>query len=1131
MAEIKYLSAGSSQIFALLLRDKNKAPINANKIHMEGIIYTGNNKDKGYRFSINNGVVLGCTIQLDMIIFNINPLLPVGKVAVYTKTYIDNSNTPFGNTAIIENTQTLNIEIVKTGTFMSDRQGTMFDDLHLPIIVEDKMIAWEGNADILPEIKKYIKTTEFTDYIKTLVPGQDISNLAKVDLSNISNEIFKNKAINSGITTTATISDDDFLKQAKKVGLAENNLEDVDLAKLYDKGTDAKLAASDLSNVRSSDITNKIGEGIYAKSTLSNVSTGDFDKILKSNSAFIALEKNQHPAVQGLTADEIKALFYTNRYEEVNAVDLTQAPFKDATTLLMVYQITSEGQNIVQVLPPYTSNQIIMVEVLYSKGITTGSVEIDVVQGEHMEGVTTQSSIVFKENGYAGYFIPLKNEQGWEFISHAKTQISTIGASDEKGNIVTEVKNLKFKEPLFIEHDDTKNETGVTLGDIPFVFKDKLQNKIFKSKMLQSLDGSIRISAIPAGQDGEGNEIIDADMSVTSKSSEEGIFATLGEDELINSKNTNSRLYFGDLKVKGGQAIHQDLNSKSFIIQDIDPQDDPNVSGGTTFLVAVYFEASPFELSTGITQDGNIQVGLMNDDNQFMTDIYGNPMFVQIDYKQGDSERKELYIGQIQAKAFTRVHFGIKCNFANEEVISIGSRSCIMLQAITKDSSYGDALAAFMLFTGYRINLDNKYYGYNSLNLARDLIYPVPEYEANNEDFYLGDNVHINIKSKAKVKIDNYKLTIKDNGVDLPIFSIYKRYNQIDTHLCKGKTYKVTVKITDKTNAFKVSILKYIGSDNNIPSPELLRYNNDTPVFNNGWVTEGDIFITEDYVDGEHTKTGDLTIPVDGKEFAIVLYPVVSQIPTSVTLSDFEGDIFPTFNHVFIVSNENDNSKIIENQKGYIKTTCYTPKESAALRYTCNSRDTRVPIGIVKGDSKVINDNSWNDIGAYDPDKLQGNYKFLTNGIVESAQYGVLVRNEQSSINNVELWWSKVNSDGSFTEIPNSKIATTIEANRTNPKVVMSNPFSFEVSKNDSIAVFMKSDKDDGFYIESKTDGKPFYWSSIVFNEESIVPKNLVNLISQGQIQFTKSGTPVDDATKYSISIDVDTGKITVVTK
>ena len=87
------------------------------------------------------------------------------------------------------------------------------------------------------------------------------------------------------------------------------------MTKLYDKGIDAKLAAADLSNVKAN----------------------DFDRLLKANSAFIALENNQHPAVKGLTADEIKALFYTNRYEEVNAVDFTQSPFKDATTLLMVY--------------------------------------------------------------------------------------------------------------------------------------------------------------------------------------------------------------------------------------------------------------------------------------------------------------------------------------------------------------------------------------------------------------------------------------------------------------------------------------------------------------------------------------------------------------------------------------------------------------------------------------------------------------------------------------------------------------------------------------------------------------------------------------------------------------------------
>lgn len=772
-----------------------------------------------------------------------------------------------------------------------------------------------------------------------------------------------------------------------------------------------------------------------------------------------------------------------------------------------------------------------MVEVLYSKGINSGSVEIDVVQGEHMEGVTSKSSIILKENGYAGYFIPLQNEQGWEFISHAKTQVSTISAIDEKGNIVPEVKNLKFKEPLFIEHDDDSNETGIGLGDVSFAFKDKLQNKIFKSKMLQSFDGSIRITPVSGGQDGEGNEIIDADLSVVSKDNEEGIFATLGSDELINSKNAKERLYFGDLKVQGGQAVYQDLNTKSFIIQDIDFQDDPNISGGTTFLVAVYFECSPFETTTGVTQDGNIQVGLMDDNNQFMIDIYGNPMFVQIDYKQGDKERKELYLGQIQATAFTRVHFGIKCNFANEELISIGSQSCIMLQAMTKESSYGEALAAFIQFTGYRINFDNKYYGVNNLNLARSLIYSEPEYDANNEDFYLGDGVHVNIKSKAKIKIDNYQLIIKDNGVDLPIFSIYKRYNRIDTHLCKNKNYKATIRITNKDSAYKVSLLKYIGTENIAPSPELLNYNNDSPIFNTDWEIVDTLFITENAIKEIYTLNKNFTIPADAKEFAIVLYPVISQIPTTLILNDFEGDITPEFNHIFIITNEHDNAKVIENQKGYVKSKCYTPKGMGGLRYTCNSVDTRVPVGIITGDKNVINDNSWQDIGAYDPDKLQGDYKFLVNGKVESAQYGFLVKNEQSTINNVEFWWAKVNDNGTFTEIPNSRIATTIEANRNNPKIVMSNSFNFDIAKNDRVAVFMKSNKDDGFYIESLTDGKPFYWSSMVINEEMVIPKSLTDLINQNKIQFIKDGKVIDDTSKYSISIDVDTNKITVITK
>lgn len=59
----------------------------------------------------------------------------------------------------------------------------------------------------------------------------------------------------------------------------------------------------------------------------------------------------------------------------------------------------------------------------------------------------------------------------------------------------------------------------------------------------------------------------------------------------------------------------------------------------------------------------------------------------------------------------------------------------------------------------------------------------------------------------------------------------------------------------------------------------------------------------------------------------------------------------------------------------------------------------------------------------------------------------------------------------------------------------------------------------------------PEYPGALVFDEEKEIPKNIVDLIEQNGIQFTKAGKPVDNPDKYSISIDVDTNKITVITK
>lgn len=51
MAQLKQLSAGSSQIIMMMFRDKNNAPIKADSVHVKGSIFTGSGKpfefDKG----------------------------------------------------------------------------------------------------------------------------------------------------------------------------------------------------------------------------------------------------------------------------------------------------------------------------------------------------------------------------------------------------------------------------------------------------------------------------------------------------------------------------------------------------------------------------------------------------------------------------------------------------------------------------------------------------------------------------------------------------------------------------------------------------------------------------------------------------------------------------------------------------------------------------------------------------------------------------------------------------------------------------------------------------------------------------------------------------------------------------
>lgn len=923
------------------------------------------------------------------------------------------------------------------------------------ILKPNKHISAVGGTTIMAVSVDDLYSYSFTYSVDTnfaltenVITLQPVNNALKADLSNVDKTALKTVL--------------------KSLDFAQNDLEDVDLAKLYDKGIDAKLMSADGSNY-----------GI-----------SNFNTKLRQASAFEALEKR--PRFTGLTAKEIRDLFFAHRYEEVQPIDFTQEPYLSADTLILAYQITREGQNIIQVLPPHTENKKIMVELLFSKGISTGSVEIDVQQGEALEGILTLNSMTFDKEGYAGMFIPLENENGYEFISHYETNMPSLVIEDERGNISLGVNKITFKNPMYVEDDGTGNvnvETDKTMNSPSLKATDGLLNQEFDVSSIKSIDKSIRLSNMGSGV---------ADLSVAPNVADSGIFARLGNSQNLNSKYPKSRMYFSNL-VEGGNAyIYQDMQKKSFVIQETD-QKDPNVTGGTTFFIGLHLV--PNKENIPLTQDGSIKLLFVDDADTVLTDVNGYPMGVEIEYKRGDVVREEVYTGLIKATGSTDVHLKVEMDFANEEIISLDGDTSICVQALTKDNASGRALELFMLYTGYRIEMNTEYFGVNNMNLARFLIYPQTK-GVINTDTPLGDSFVISTKTNLNLEIKDYTLILSDNGTDIPIFSIYKQFNRKETELLKGKQYKVTAKIEDKNNAFNIALLKYTGrATKNVPTPEVLSYNNDSPVFNTGWTEEDKFFITEDVVSGIHTQTHTFTIPADAKEFAIIMYPVSSQIPTTLKLMDLEGDVIPAFNYYDLTNTSNIQEERLLNQDEFYKTKVVCPPQDASYRYTANNTDTKIPVGAISGGDLIVNNNAWSDAGSSDPLKVQGDFEFKVDGDFE-LDYTLLTYNEQNTLNEVNIRWQKSSDGTNFTDIPNSNIATTINPKTIVPKLIRGS-FKVDVRKGDSIRGIMKSDKKDGFYLQCTATGQPLFSGNIVFKETLAIPvdttKDLITLVSKGK--------------------------------
>jgi hypothetical protein len=580
-----------------------------------------------------------------------------------------------------------------------DYNITIEDDGTITVPLNEKMTAVDGQNTMTVEISDSCATV-FGLNIKFNVIKNEMYGLKSVpnnlptfenlkkkvdgklnaDYSNSNDKELKAKLAGLGIGADETpqaikaklesLKDDSRLDVKAVKGALTPNLSDVDLKKLDEKFQDTDSgkmlkqnsqaigtkASKDLADVDTMDFETAFEKtpahttlvdtvrdlGNKAETSLKNVPVNDLSEQIKLTNAYKDLAGR---AGGGLTPDEVRALFEANYFEEVGAVDLSQAPFT-APTLVLAYQFNTDNETITQVLPPVSQNKKIMIKVFPATGITNPTLILTPASGDHINGAAQPLTIT--NTGYVGYLLPVSNNSNWEFYPHETTHNFGLAVSDDKGNVHIGINSVQFKKATVTEKGgilevEPDAQTGGGGSNITFT---DFEGRTFTSDKIQSLDKSFRISNLGGI----------ADISKGMSEHNEGIHACLGNDQLINSKFGRAKLYFGDIRVKGGQFVYTNMQDKSFVVQDVDPQDDPNkTQGDIKFLadgiVKMSYQAQCFN-ETDTLNDVEFWLAKVNGGGTF-AEVAGSHTASTIEAKRTDTPKN------IKSAKFT---FEVKAN-------------------------------------------------------------------------------------------------------------------------------------------------------------------------------------------------------------------------------------------------------------------------------------------------------------------------------------------------------------------------------------------------------------------------------------------------------------------------------------
>lgn len=1098
MADIKSINKDSSLNFKAIIREFRGYIVDPTKVHVKGKFFTA--AAPVHEFEIDKGTATGCVLDGFMVGFNIDISdFRVGRLRCATVIY---QNADASGGVSTANEQFVPVQIVASGTSTNTDQGPFVIDIILYTSITDAdLLVWKtgvpvplpvnpdtpsgGVSPTLADVQKmvdtymtgYFSSPTFAALLKSL-------NIANGDLSNVA---------------PASL-----LALAKLAGLAENSLVDVDLSKLQEKGNAAGLAKKDMSNIP----------------------LNLFNREVRQSAAYQKLANMPHPATQGKTDDEIRALFKANRFEEQQGVDLTSGDYIKATTLMMAYQM-SDGQTIQQTLPPVSDNRIIWVELIREQNATGYKVVISPNQGDQINGASTPVTITEETTEYL--FIPIQNENTWEAIPYYKYEKSSLNGHDDFGTIIEAIDKLYFKKPLKLKWNADNKEVELSVeGDMEMSFVDTVLQKNFQAALGQSMDGSINIRPVLIGKDDDGKDLYKVDFSVAKTASQEGVARVAEYTQIINLDYPDNQPRFNNVLYHGGQSVYINKQSDGIVVQEIDGKD-PNLTGGTLFLAILDYSTDKSQDNT-LTQDGKIRLALTDAGGNYIQTLNGGNAVIEKTYKAGDEVKDMRLAVLFRAAVYTEVFYRIEGDFAQEEAISVGLDSGMCVQAIESDSSMGDALMAYEVYTGSHVEIGKINYSTNNINFARVLVKDGMAQVGGDSTSNLGNNLFLDIRTSMSTQIINNSLKIEANNPPC-VFSLYKIYTYVDLLRLAGRTIDMSVELMNKDSAMRLIMLGYNAEPMTMTSPKLLSFSNEQPQYSAGWTEIDSLFIAENAVSDRHRETKTFAFPSTDnyKACAFILRPENGAIPVNVTIFDLEGDIKPGFVFAAVKEQFTPGQMTLIKKDMFTKSAILCPIEYSAYRYTINTSDTKLPVGIFKNNEFVRNNNAWYDAGSVGKQD-QGDIAVLKS-FRGSLSYSLNMFNEQATDNNVTVWLAKVESDGSFTKIADSELVVSIPANTT-PAVIneVTKPaFIHNFKKGESYRWFAKADKDDGAYIQCN-NGSHVPMAELIVDVEyyTEIPEDIIHGNSVAVIEYMDGDKPVDDPSQYRLQIDVKTSGIKV---